>query len=625
MLPALILTAAANDIAVRADYWKSDRKSDSVTFSTSGELTIKGCSKIKYEKLFPVTDNSRYNLTFDVSGKNMHYRLWFDCLNENRKLITPANVLFRKYSATELVKPCKKGDTVIIVKPSRELWQVSPHDVVAFDAKEDLSDLPNFNISDPGITAVEQYGENYKITLSAPCKASFPAGTGVRLHGTRDLNEISLTVGDKEWEKKVIRNIMISQDYHPGKSGSLYPGTRFIRMRITTASEENEIKFRNFNLTKSRFVLKRLHNSVISERTPRYRLSPSTITVKPNGDILATYVDRGDIDAGCSSWNCISSDGGKTWSNPEIYFPPEDPSVWGHSTMTFITPDGKLLAAVTKSHFKRAVKNYMEDSAQNRLRDYCNLDIYISEDNGKSYKFVQRANRCLYRVITANAGNEIIELPNGDWILPLWAYDPVDKKEPAGSGFVRSTDKGKTWGVFEAAFPVDVKKMFNENAFAVAPDGKIIAYARIDVGPKINHFTHKVISADNGKTWSKPVPTEMRAMFPAITKLNNGIYVMIFGDKDVTLYNPYEPRIYLSSDGENWEDMGPVYYSLPEGWYGRIDSRFWGTGSSQSVMKASDNTFYCIFEGAHGGLMSAPNQHSERYIDFNSYQADFAE
>lgn len=102
---------------------------------------------------------------------------------------------------------------------------------------------------------------------------------------------------------------------------------------------------------------------------------------------------------------------------------------------------------------------------------------------------------------------KVVKLPNGDLIYPVYRSGQVKKLpgELYGSGFYRSTDGGKTWGDFELAFrdnpPAGEKPYsFNESAFLVRDDGMIVGFARLDSRP--DHGMFRIISTDNGKTWS---------------------------------------------------------------------------------------------------------------------------
>jgi hypothetical protein len=80
-----------------------------------------------------------------------------------------------KGSFTTLTENAAKGAKTITLKDASK-WKKGKHFYVAFDAKEDMSDVPNFDIARIGKI------ENNTITLTKPLKKAYPAGTMVRQH-----------------------------------------------------------------------------------------------------------------------------------------------------------------------------------------------------------------------------------------------------------------------------------------------------------------------------------------------------------------------------------------------------------------------------------------------------------
>jgi hypothetical protein len=85
-----------------------------------------------------------------------------------------------KGSLTTLSAPAEKGSSTLMVKDASK-WKKGKYHNVAFNAKEDMSDTPNFDISYM-ISKIEKEGDAYKITLDKPLTKSYPAGTKVRQH-----------------------------------------------------------------------------------------------------------------------------------------------------------------------------------------------------------------------------------------------------------------------------------------------------------------------------------------------------------------------------------------------------------------------------------------------------------
>ena len=83
---------------------------------------------------------------------------------------------------TELAKPMEPSDTVITIKkPAGFKKHRSWHYVLAFEAMEDKSDLPNAKVT-TRIKKMDITPETITLTVDKPTFASYPAGTKVRLH-----------------------------------------------------------------------------------------------------------------------------------------------------------------------------------------------------------------------------------------------------------------------------------------------------------------------------------------------------------------------------------------------------------------------------------------------------------
>jgi hypothetical protein len=85
-----------------------------------------------------------------------------------------------KGSFTTLAAAVAKGAKSLSVKDASK-WKKGPYYFVAFNAKEDMSDIPNFNVAGV-ITRIEKNGDGYTITFSKALEKAYPAGTKVRQH-----------------------------------------------------------------------------------------------------------------------------------------------------------------------------------------------------------------------------------------------------------------------------------------------------------------------------------------------------------------------------------------------------------------------------------------------------------
>ena len=339
----------------------------------------------------------------------------------------------------------------------------------------------------------------------------------------------------------------------------------------------------------------------IINNTVEDALSPSGLIKCKNGDWVAIFQNKGDSTAGCEVFFVRSKDQGKTWSKPFKSIKNKDKAI-GLSVNLFTLPNGVNIAIFNKIKHK--------DTSVTGFRGHRTsvVTIYRLNDDLTLSKIQNLKNPA--NSLTAVEGNCITKLKNGDLILPAYHYSkgPAAKGVAYGSGFFRSKDEGKSWGAFELAFkephPTKKKYMFNESTFAVKDDGSIVGFARVDsTKPK---YMWKVISRDNGATWSIPVKTNIPAVYPMITRLKNGKYVMLCG-----LLNIQPPRtvaFLISDDGENYTLAGRAFYTKNRG-----RSYNTATGGTQSFIKVGSNKLFITFYACDPEL---PGRH-RTYIDGN--------
>lgn len=111
--------------------------------------------------------------------------LGFDPFDQQGRVIRPINVLAAKNTPiATLASMAMNGDTTLVINDAKKWEKIYPVNLIAFGAEEDNSDTPNFNLS-PCIRkdgARRLPDGNLELTLVAPLKLSYPAGTRIRLH-----------------------------------------------------------------------------------------------------------------------------------------------------------------------------------------------------------------------------------------------------------------------------------------------------------------------------------------------------------------------------------------------------------------------------------------------------------
>lgn len=163
-------------------------------------LGIRGYVQIHSKRSFEIDPDAEYEIsgTFRSPAKQLKVRN-FECgfimIDEEGKQIPCTSYSNHPESITTLAADVKVGDKIIKIKKAPR-WTGK---FIAFDVKEDLSDLPNpaYHYT----KRVEQDG-NYILTLRKPMKKAYKAGTKVRCHGQNKLWTLNrFKVAPREWKK----------------------------------------------------------------------------------------------------------------------------------------------------------------------------------------------------------------------------------------------------------------------------------------------------------------------------------------------------------------------------------------------------------------------------------------
>lgn len=320
-------------------------------------------------------------------------------------------------------------------------------------------------------------------------------------------------------------------------------------------------------------------------------VSPGGLVRTQSGDLITTFVDKGDSAAGSKCYFVRSTDEGRTWSPPYLVVEPANPKE-GVFTELVQLPGGALLMMLIRiSHVDTSAESVF------RYRE-STVEMQVSRDNGHTFQSVSYLDTPP-QSLTSTMG-ALYTLKNGDLIIPAYSFTSRPRQHPGyqyGAGFFRSLDGGAHWGPLEVVFedppsPEDTRQGFNEAAFAVREDGVVIAYARVDVHQgeeyKLNRLWRSQ-SEDHGVTWTKPVETEIAGVYPAIISLPSGEFVLACGLRDSQVMRR-TTSVFTSADGINWAYRGHPHYSRTNG----VPANS-ATGGSQAMLPMGGNSVYIVF------------------------------
>ena len=179
----------------------------------SAAYIARGRKRLTTSKKIDIDPDNRYRVSLWLKQQgdapSEIYCGWV-CYDKAGKII-PSEAYHRvQGSFTELAAPARKGDNSIVVLNGSK-WRKGKVNVVAFNAKKDESDLPN-DATAGEVVDVVQEGGAWKIVLSKPLTADYPAGCGVREHlrgGDYFFHIEKLKAGD--WKR-------VQTNWFPGKN-----------------------------------------------------------------------------------------------------------------------------------------------------------------------------------------------------------------------------------------------------------------------------------------------------------------------------------------------------------------------------------------------------------------------
>lgn len=188
---------------------------------------------LTYKEFIPVDPEKTY--IYKVSFRTLDPEfpasgyMGLQLYDAQKRSIGHCHVQVYSNTASEVVS-ARKGDNFMIVKMIKG-YEKLKYTAVAFNVKDDFSDIPNFDISPQcGKMAPDKDGNLY-IELKGKLKKDYPAGTPVRLHSPWSPSMYYLAsgwmpAGDGKDFTVILKGVMDK----PGLSSKIFwKGTKYIR------------------------------------------------------------------------------------------------------------------------------------------------------------------------------------------------------------------------------------------------------------------------------------------------------------------------------------------------------------------------------------------------------------
>lgn len=200
----------------------------------SFELFGKYYTELTSSRMIPVDGNKMYFLSAYFRSLDaqlpasafMGLRMY----DANKKQIFWYNVNALDGTETTLAADALKDSNELRVA-NNNIWPTTRYAAVAFNAKSNYQDLPNFDIS-PQIEKVVDEGATSRIILKNKLAKAYPAGTPVRLHSPWGVPLYFVASGWMPTEWKKFSATLSGEDHRGVPSDKFWAGTRYVRVFV---------------------------------------------------------------------------------------------------------------------------------------------------------------------------------------------------------------------------------------------------------------------------------------------------------------------------------------------------------------------------------------------------------
>jgi len=295
-------------------------------------------------------------------------------------------------------------------------------------------------------------------------------------------------------------------------------------------------------------------------KNPRSYSAFPSLEVMPDGSLICVFREavrrkrRTHIDPTSKAVLVRSSNGGLTW-NPEsrvVIYEEEECGIQDPSVR--LLSDGSLIVNFFKWHV--GVEEELPDGhASVRGLDgihYAWMEgTYVTKSRDGGYTWDEPVKVSTPLGDFTATSEPVLELPNGELLIPVYGRLPTDAIERAM--VLRSRDGGKTWGDPStiAYDPFGLLGFYEPSLLYLPRSGKIVCMLRVHRRPReeYGYYLYQSESLDLGETWTIPKRTVIWGHPPNLILLRSGNLLCSYGYRRP----PYGVRACISrDDGRTW-------------------------------------------------------------------------
>ncbi len=292
-------------------------------------------------------------------------------------------------------------------------------------------------------------------------------------------------------------------------------------------------------------MLRILDQGVLSRAEHRGAFMP-TISQLRDGSLIGCQHAGAGLGAPDNVIEVLRTDDGKTWRNQGPIHHSAKADGWAYRGPHITeTPDGRLVLTATRFE---ASESALFDPVSEALHRPEML-LFWSHDGGQTWSAPEVVPVDLPpERYTCNGTGALVQFSPDRWWYPFETWKPEGCELPPDqkAAAVISTDQGQTWGELTRIADDPTGRLhWWDLLHTRLPDGRLYAMLWTHLyGGKQDLPVHWVVSADEGRTWSTPVPTNLRGQVCCPIALADGRLAAIYNYR----HEPQGVRVAISED-----------------------------------------------------------------------------